>query len=105
MPQPSNSAQMRVGNMRTLLTTIRDHGPIAKRELQQLTGPSWGSVSSLTTLLLHSRYVVAAGKQATASGRRPDELDINSGDNYIIGLDINLTGLCGVVTDMKGRIV
>lgn len=105
MLQPSNSSQVRVSNMRTLLTAIRDHGPIAKRELQQITGLSWGSVSSLTTILLRSGYVVAERKLATASGRWPDELDINSNDNYIIGLDLNITGLCGVITDMKGRIV
>ena len=105
MLQPINSAQIRISNMRTLLTVIRDYGPISKRELQQRTGLSWGSVSSLTTLLLHSHHIVATSKQSTAPGRRPEELDINTSENLVIGLDLNVTGLCGIITDMKGRIV
>lgn len=105
MLHPSNSSQVRASNIRTLLTAIRDEGPISKRDLQQKTGLSWGSVSSLTAILLHHGYIVAAGKQTTSAGRKPDELDINSGDNYIIGIDLNVTGLSGVVIDMKGRIL
>lgn len=105
MLYPSNSAQVRVSNIRTLLTAIRDHGPVAKRELQQITGLSWGSVSSLTNILLHKGYVVAEERQVASTGRKPDDLDININDNFIIGIDLNITGLCGIVTDLKGRIV
>ncbi len=105
MLQPSNSSQVRVSNMRTLLTAIQEQGPISKRDLQQKTGLSWGSVSSLTALLLQLGYIVQTGKQVTTAGRKPEELDINNADNYVVGIDVNITGFSGVVIDLKGRVL
>lgn len=105
MVNPRNSSQIRRSNIQTLLASIRQNGPISKRDLQKLTGLSWGAVSSLTGLLHESGYVVYTGKQITNMGRKPSELDINPDDHYLIGVDLNLSGICGVVTDMKGRIV
>lgn len=105
MVSPRNSSQMCRNNIRTLLASIKQSGPISKRDLQKLTGLSWGAVSSLTGLLHEHGYVVYTGKQVTNVGRKPNELDINSDDFYIVGVDLNLSGIYGVVTDMKGRIV
>lgn len=105
MLSPRNSTQIRCNNIRTLLAAIKANGPVAKRELQKLTGLSWGAVSSLTGLLCEHGYIVSAGKQVTSVGRKPSELDINGDDHYIVGVDLNLSGLCGVITDMKGRII
>lgn len=105
MVNPRNSSQIRCNNLRTLLASIKEHGPISKRDLQKLTGLSWGAVSSLTGLLHEHQYVVYSGKQVTNVGRKPSELDINGNDHYIVGIDLNLSGICGVVTDMKGRII
>lgn len=105
MLQPSNSSQVRVSNMRTLLMAIQAEGPISKRDLQQKTGLSWGSVSSLSALLLQLGYIIQTGKQVTTAGRKPEELDINNNDNYVVGIDVNFTGFSGVVTDLKGRVL
>lgn len=105
MVSPRNSSQIRQNNIQTLLTAVKQHGPISKRDLQKLTGLSWGAVSSLIGLLHEHGYVIYTGKQVTNVGRKPNELDINTDDHYIIGVDLNLSGLYGVVTDMKGRIV
>ena len=105
MVSPRNSSQIRRNNIRTLLASVKQSGPISKRDLQKLTGLSWGAVSSLTGLLHEHGYVVYTGKQVTNVGRKPTELDINANDHYIVGVDLNLSGICGVVTDMKGRIV
>ena len=105
MVSPRNSSQIRRNNIRTLLASVKQSGPISKRDLQKLTGLSWGAVSSLPGLLHEHGYVVYTGKQVTNVGRKPTELDINANDHYIVGVDLNLSGICGVVTDMKGRIV
>ena len=102
---PRNSTQIRSSNIRALLNAIKENMPISKRDLQKITGLSWGAVSTLTGLLYDHKYVVSAGKQTTNVGRRPSELAINSDDHFIVGIDLHISGLCGVVTDMKGRIV
>lgn len=105
MISPRNSSQIKDNNVRTLLYAIKQNGPIAKRDLQHLTGLSWGAVSSLTGELQESGYVVLCGKQITSVGRKPAELDINGNDFYLVGIDLNTSALSGVVTDLKGRIV
>lgn len=102
---PVNSAQIRQNNIRTLLLAIRDHGPIPKRDLQEITGLSWGSVSTLVGELENHAYIVQTGKQSSNYGRKADEFDINHCDNYIIGIDLNISGIYIVVTDMKGKTV
>lgn len=102
---PSNSTQVRESNIRMLLKTICDNGPLSKRELQQKTELSWGTVSSLTAILQHCGYLVTVGKQETLSGRKPEELDINPHQYFVVGIDLNIAGMCGVVTDMRGRVI
>lgn len=105
MAGPRNHSQIRQNNLRSILTAVKQNGPVSKRELQTLTGLSWGAVSALTSDLVDNGYLVLTGKQITNIGRKPEELDINAEDKYIVGLDLNLSGICGVLADMKGRIV
>ncbi len=106
MPHPRNGTQIRRNNTMTILKAIKENGPIAKRDLQRMTGLSWGAVSSISGVLSTCGYVTTIGKQFTTFGRKPEELDINDADHYILGVDLNLSsGICGVVTDVKGRII
>ena len=87
-----------------ILQTIKDYGPISKRELQELTGLSWGHISQVTNRFLNEGYIVVEDQQLTA-GRTRDLLDINREDNYFIGVDLNSKRVRAIVIDMKGRVV
>ena len=97
------NTQLRQENIRRLLGEIRDRAPITKRELQDITGFSWGNISFITNKLLIERYIVPSGKQETSVGRKPEEYDINTAENLIIGVDYHLGGFVLVVTDLRGR--
>ncbi len=99
------NTQLRQESIKKVLFEIRANGPISKRELQALTGFSWGNVSSITANLLDKKFIISSGKQDTASGRKPEEYDININDNYIIGIDFNSEGVLAILGDLKGRIV
>lgn len=99
------NTQLRQENIRRLLGEIRDRAPITKRELQDITGFSWGNISFITNKLLTERYIVPSGKQETSVGRKPEEYDINTGENLIIGVDYHANGFVLVVTDLRGRAV
>lgn len=99
------NTQLRQESLKKVLFEIRSRGPVSKRELQELTGFSWGNVSSITKTLLENKYIMPSGKQDTASGRKPEEYDININDNYIIGIDFNSEGVLAILGDLKGRIV
>lgn len=99
------NTQLRQESIKKVLSEIRLNGPISKRELQKLTGFSWGNISSVTTLLMNEKYIMISGKQETYVGRKPEELEININDNYIIGIDFNSEGILAVLCDLKGRAV
>lgn len=97
------NTQLRQESIKRVLSEIRQNGPISKRELQKITGFSWGNISSITALLNNEKYIMTSGKQETYVGRKPEELDININDNYIIGIDFNSQGILAVLCDLKGR--
>ena len=99
------NTRLRQESIKRVLCEIREKGPISKRELQAITGFSWGNISSVTNLLIEEGYIEALGKQETSVGRKPEEVDINTKDNYIIGIDFNSQGTLVAVCDLKGRIV
>lgn len=99
------NTRLRQESIKKVLAVIREKGPISKRELQSITGFSWGNISSVTSLLVSEGYIEALGKQETSVGRKPEEVDINTKDNYIIGIDFNSQGTLVAVCDLKGRIV
>lgn len=99
------NTQLRQDSIRQVLSQVKYNGPISKRELQDKTGFSWGKISFVTNLLMNENYIMTVGKQETFVGRKPEELDININDNYIIGVDFNCEGVLTVVCDLKGRVI
>ena len=83
------NTQLRQKSLKKALTEIRNRGPVSKRELQDITGFSWGNISSITTELYNEKFIMVSGKQETFVGRKPDVFDININDNLIIGIDFS----------------
>lgn len=96
--------QSQRNGIQVLLQTIKEYGPISKRELQEKTGFSWAHVSQVSKRLLEDGYIVVDDKLTTA-GRSADKLDIAGTDNYSIGIDLSSQWVLGLLTDLKGRIV
>ena len=101
----SNSAQTKQNNIRELLNAVREHSPISKRELQSITGLSWGAVSGLMTIIERNGYVVRLGKRGEGVGRKAYEYDINPNENLIIGGELRMGEVIVTVTDLKGRVL
>ena len=99
----ANHDMMRNSNLLSVFEAISKHGPVAKKEIQALTGLSWGSISGICADLLNSG-IIRHGREITVhSGRAPKNFEINPDKNLIIGVDINLKGITGVVIDLRGR--
>ena len=90
--------------IQTILQKIKEQGPISKRELQEVTGLSWGHVSQVSKRFLEEGYIVVKEQELTA-GRTRDLLDINPDDYYFIGIDLNSQRMRIVLADMKGRVI
>lgn len=100
-----SNTQLRQKSIKKVLNEIRIRGPLAKRELQEITGFSWGNISSITTELFNDNYITASGKIETYVGRRPEAFDINENDNLIIGIDFSTKGVLAVLCDLRGRVI
>ena len=93
-------------NVQQIFQQIVDNGPISRRELQEITGFSWGLISQVTNRLIAEGYIVAMDDMISAGvGRRAEKIDIVPDNHFFIGVDIDCDGMYAVVTDMKGRIV
>ncbi len=99
------TSNLRQESIKTALSEIRKCDGISKRELQAITGFSWGKISTIITFLVNENFIKIIGKQKTSAGRRPETFDINTEDNYIIGIDFNSEGALVAVCDLRGRIV
>lgn len=104
MKQVANHDTMRSTNLLTVFHCIGRYGPITKREIQAITGLSWGSISNLTTTLIQKGILVEKDKFPSSTGRSSQSIEIDSDHNLIIGVDVNLQGITGVVIDLKGTV-
>lgn len=87
-----------------ILQTIKDYGPISKRELQERTGLSVGHISQVTRRFLEEEKIVVCETEVTG-GRNRELLDINRKGDYFIGIDLNSRRARAVLVDMKGRVL
>jgi N-acetylglucosamine repressor len=100
-----NKTDIKNSNIISVLDSLRQQGPLSRRDLQNMTHLSWGAISSIATKLIDMRLIAEIGPQETPLGRKPAEIDINTQNNYIIGVDLNILGLTVVIADIKGTIV
>lgn len=104
MKQTVNHDIMRSTNLLGVFNCVRRNAPVTKRQIQSITGLSWGCVSNLCTILQAKGIISETKGKNSGAGRTPSGFDINLADNFIIGLDVNLIGLTGVVIDLSSRV-
>lgn len=100
-----NQLHMREMNLNEVLRIIRDHGPLTRRKLQEITGLSWGGTSQIVTRLLKQNLIVEEKDMTHSAGRKPTCLQINGNQNLILGIDINSGGLNVVIQNLKNEII
>ncbi len=100
MPQ-TNSEVKRANELR-FFRALRKAGTLSRRDLEELTGLSWGSVSFISNDLLKKGLIVAK-KEAVSTGRPPDVLAVNPYTHLSLGIDINSIGLSFNVVNLVGE--
>jgi predicted NBD/HSP70 family sugar kinase len=94
---------LRINNQLAILNALRDHGPLSRKSLQRETGLSWGTITYLTGELISQDIVRETGMVATQVGRRPVNLDLNTGTNYAIGIRMGNVRVDASLLDLKGN--
>lgn len=101
----SDHASMKLKNQLAILKSIREDGPITRVDIKDRTRLSWGTVTTSTKELLDRGIITEIGAVTTGVGRRPVELDLNRGANFVLGLQLGALVVRGVLMDVKGTVV
>ena len=97
----TNSEVKRSNGLR-FFRVLRQKGTLSRKELEDLTGLSWGSVSYISNEFLKKGMIVAK-KEAVTTGRPPDVLAVNPKTHLSLGIDINSVGLSFNVVNLVGE--
>ena len=104
MIQKAKHESMRNNNTLMIIEYIKNFGPVTKKMILEKTGLSWGAISNITTELLSKRIIIEYTHKESSVGRTPTYLQINSNENLLIGIDINISWLSLVLTDLSSNI-
>ncbi|MEA4888968.1 MAG: ROK family transcriptional regulator [Clostridiaceae bacterium] len=93
-------------NCITVLEMVQRFGRLTRRQLEAELGMSWGGVTNVVNRLLSAGYLCERKEEKNGStGRTPGVLEINGQDNFILGADVNDTGLSACMMNLKGEII
>jgi len=94
-------------NCANVLDIIQEKGTVSRKEITEQIGLSWGGMTKIVNKLLEKEYIKETKRENTTTtcGRLPSLLSINVEKNFIIGFDLNQTGLSAVVMNLAGEIL
>lgn len=101
--QGMNSQDNREHNRATILTLIRNHGPVSRAELARLSKLSKPVVTEIVESLISTELVYESYKAKSGVGRRPVMLELNQDHLRIVGIDLARTQIELTVTDLLGQ--
>lgn len=103
--QITDHEAMKRNNQLTILRAIRTLGPVSRVGLQRETTLSWGTITTSIKELMEKDIIREIGSVSTGVGRRPVELDMNTADNFAVGVRLGSSYISAVILDVKGNTV
>ncbi len=104
MLRGTNLEHARVHNLRTVLETVRLHGPLARSDVARRSGLTPQTVSNLVSELIRQGLVREGGQRQAARGRSPTLLSVEPSGAMSIGLDLDRGHLTGLLVDLAGNV-
>jgi len=94
-------------NRSLVLGIIKNHSFISRAEIAKLTNMSPATVTYILNDFLEKGLVkeVSQGESTSVGGRKPILLQINGSNSFIIGIEINLTKIVAIISDLEGSII
>lgn len=105
MPVTGDQSLIKKINQSIVLEMIRNHCPISRAQIAELTGLTKGTVSTIVNDLMKDHLVYEIGPGRSSGGRRPVMLMFNKVAGYAVGVDLGVNYLLTVLTDLQGNIV
>lgn len=97
---------MKIANIYEVLSLIRREGALTRKEIQDIMGLSWGGVSQMVSRLIELSFVREVKEDSPVkAGRRPCVIELNGDDNFVLGADVNKSGLYLEAVNLSGKTV
>ncbi|WP_127583061.1 ROK family protein [Paenibacillus koleovorans] len=92
-------------NKSIVLEKIRTESPLSRAQVSELTGLNKGTVSALVGELIGDHLVYEIGLGQSSGGRKPVMLHFHKTAGYAVGIELGVTFILTVLTDLEGHIV
>ncbi|MBI9043677.1 MAG: ROK family transcriptional regulator [Anaerolineaceae bacterium] len=100
-----NRVLIRAINRSTVLNTIKNLGPISRKDIAQLTGLSAATITGITAVILKEKLILEKFEGDSSGGRKPILLTINPRGGYVIGLKLSERHITAALTDLDASIL
>ncbi len=100
-----DQALVRQINLSTIMQFLRQHAPISRASLAELTGLNKTTVSSLVRELVQHNYVHEVGIDSTGPGRPARLLEMNPDAGFIVSAEIGVDFILAICTDFASRVI
>ena len=88
-----------------LLELISKKGIISRTEISKTTGINIVSVSNYINKYIENKLVLEKGFDTSTGGRKPELVELNKNDNFVIGVDIRKDSIRVVLSDIGMNII
>ena len=97
---------MKKANAADIFSLIRESEKITRKEIEAKTGFSWGAVSTIASHLIELNYIREFKcNESKNAGRTPSYLEVNTGEHFVLGVDINISGFKAALVNLKNEVV
>lgn len=84
-----------------ILELIRKNGPISRTEISKITDINIVSVSNYVKSYIDKKILLETGWDVSTGGRRPELVELNKKNIYVIGLDVGSSVAAAALTDLS----
>jgi len=88
-----------------ILETIKRSGPISKADVSKITKLNIVTVSNYINGFVEKGLVIERGLDVSSGGRRPTMIELNPKAYYVIGIDLAVNKIIGVLTDLDAKVI
>ena len=103
-PTKATHRQTRRTNVRLVLRTVYELGPLSRADVARATGLTRTTVSDLVEALIADGLVVEAGTGPSTGGKAPILLRVPADARQLVGVDVDRDRLRGAVVNLHGEI-
>jgi len=100
----TNLKYTKAHNYRTVLETVRIHGPLSRADIARRSALTAQTISNIVSRLLDAELIQEAEKRREGRGAPSTTLKLNPQGAHAIGLDLDRDHLTGVLVNLSGQV-